>query len=104
VAATWSDPSRLWAAIAICPLAANRRCPLLAISSRSVLAPEGPDGLAKCCPRLAPGDRAGLSVYRVRDPRTLPAGPTGDQMRIGCSAGLITVRQMPATAARESNL
>ena len=37
------------------------------------------------------GQGAGPSVLRVRDPRALPAGP-------------ITVRQVPATAARESNL
>jgi len=44
----------VWAAIGICPLAANRRLLLMAISSRSVLAPEGHDSLAKCCPRPAP--------------------------------------------------
>jgi hypothetical protein len=101
----WSSlPEDVWAAIAICPLAANRRCPLMAISSRRVLAPEEPDGLAKCCPRRALGDRRRSSVFRVRDPRALPAGPTGGPMRIGGGAGLTTVGQMPATGARESNL
>ncbi len=36
----------MWAAIGIRPLAANRRCPLMAISSRSVLTPGGHDSLA----------------------------------------------------------
>ena len=47
-------------------------------------------------------DRAfGPSVLGVRDPRALPAG---GPMRNGGGAGLIRVRQVPATAARESNL
>ena len=50
------------------------------------------------------GQGAAPSVFRVRDPRALPAGPTGGPMRIGGGAGLTTVPQMPATAARESNL
>ena len=68
----WSSlPEDVWAAIAICPLAANRRCPLMAISSPRVLAPEEPDGLAKCCPRPALGDRAPLprcSACAIRAP------------------------------------
>ena len=59
----------------------------------------------QCCPRPAlAGQGAGPSVLRVRDPRALPAGPTGGPMTNGGGAGLITVRQVPATAARESNL
>ncbi|SQD99462.1 hypothetical protein FMEAI12_5290039 [Parafrankia sp. Ea1.12] len=42
---------------------------------------------------------AGPSVLRLRDPRTLPAGPNGGPRRNGGGAGLMTVRQMPATAA-----
>ena len=53
--------------------------------------------------RLA-GQGASRSVLRVRDPRALPAGPTGGPMRNGGGAGLITVRQVPGTAARESNI
>jgi hypothetical protein len=41
---------------------------------------------------------------RPLDPRALPAGPTGGPMRNGGAADLITVRQVPGTAARESNL
>jgi hypothetical protein len=65
---------------------------------RAAVAREGPLSTA-----LA-GQGAGPSVLRVRDPRALPAGPTGEPMRNGGGAGLITVRQVPATAARESNL
>ena len=50
------------------------------------------------------GEGAGPSVLRVRDARALPAGLTGGPMRFGGGAGLITVRQVRATAARESNL
>jgi len=46
---TWGT---LWAAIGICPLAANRRCPLTAISPRSVLA-AGDTTALRCCPRPA---------------------------------------------------
>ncbi len=57
------------------------------------------------CHRAAlAGQGAGPSVLRVRDIRVLPAGPTGVPMRNGGGAGLITVRQVPATAARENNL
>jgi hypothetical protein len=50
------------------------------------------------------GQGACPSVLRVRGPRALPTGPTGGPMRNGGGAGLTTVRQVPATAARESNL
>jgi hypothetical protein len=46
------SPAHLVAVIGFCPLVANGRCPLTAISSRSVLA--GGDGqLCRCCPRPA---------------------------------------------------
>ncbi|MDT3444870.1 MULTISPECIES: hypothetical protein [unclassified Pseudofrankia] len=60
-------------------------------------------GLDEAKTHLA-GQGAGPSVPRVCDPRALPAGPTGGPMRKGGGAGLITVRQVPATAARESIL
>jgi hypothetical protein len=65
----------------------------VAVCPRSRASPTGTSGTGR-----------GPSVLRVRDPRALPAGPTQGPIRNGGGAGLITVRQVPATAARESNL
>ncbi len=50
------------------------------------------------------GKRAGPSVLRVRDPASSQRVGPGGPMRSGGGAGLIMVRQVPATAARENNL
>ena len=53
------------------PAGGQQTLPTLAISSPRVLAPEEPDGLAKCCPRPALGDRAPLprcSACAIRAP------------------------------------
>jgi hypothetical protein len=65
----------------------------------------GRDSLASAALDRHLRDRArGPSVPRVGDPRALRADPIGGPMRNGGGARLIMVRQVPATAARESNL